>query len=274
MKLETKLTKPVCFIKMATTGNNPSKDRIVELSITKFIDGKDPVSVTRRFNPGVEIPEGAIAIHKITDEDVKSEPLFKDRAANIAGFINDCDFIGFNIGKFDLRILLEEFNRSGIEFSTHNKKIIDLYSIYRRFNPSNFNAVAESYGIEVTENAASNQYVNSSIELFNNMMKSHIGKDLPTGETVTDDMETLNDLFNPKKGSLDLAGKIVLNKDGRPVFNFGKHKGKLISEICINEEPGYFNWLTTTAKDMPSNSISVLKDIVAKASKHLSEVGE
>ena len=81
-------------------------------------------------------------------------------------------------------------------------------------------------------------------------------------------------MFNPKKGYLDLAGKIVLNKDGRPVFNFGKHKGKLISEICINEEPGYFNWLTTTAKDMPSNSISVLKDIVAKASKHLSEVGE
>jgi DNA polymerase-3 subunit epsilon len=31
-------------------------------------------------------------------------------------------------------------------------------------------------------------------------------------------------------------------KDGHPVFNFGKHKGRKVEDI-FNEEPQYYDWM-------------------------------
>ena len=30
---------------------------------------------------------------------------------------------------------------------------------------------------------------------------------------------------------VDLAGRMILNDEGKEVFNFGKHKGKLVTEV-------------------------------------------
>jgi len=39
-----------------------------------------------------------------------------------------------------------------------------------------------------------------------------------------------------------LPGRIVLNEKGIEVFNFGKHKGKPVSEVFKNE-PSYYSWI-------------------------------
>ncbi len=84
MKLN--LTKTICFFDLETTGTNISKDRIVEISILKvFPDGKEE-SKTWLVNPEMKIPKEVIAIHGITDEDVKDKPTFKELAKEIHNF--------------------------------------------------------------------------------------------------------------------------------------------------------------------------------------------
>ena len=99
MNLKLTSDKPVVFIKVQTTGVDPNKDRILELSLIKFVEGQDPVSVTRRFNPGIDIPEEATAENGIRNEDVVNEVPFEEKAESIKSFLKDCDFVGFSIRK-------------------------------------------------------------------------------------------------------------------------------------------------------------------------------
>lgn len=109
MKLN--LTKPLVFFDLETTGINITHDRIVEISIIKvWPDGRE-VERTRRVNPEMHIPEEATAIHHITDEDVAGEPTFKQIAKSLAEIFNDSDIAGFNSNRFDIPLLIEEFNR-------------------------------------------------------------------------------------------------------------------------------------------------------------------
>ncbi len=42
--------------------------------------------------------------------------------------------------------------------------------------------------------------------------------------------------------TLDFAQRIAINEDGNPTINFGKHKGKLVTDV-FKQEPGYYGWL-------------------------------
>ena len=42
--------------------------------------------------------------------------------------------------------------------------------------------------------------------------------------------------------TVDLAGRIVRNKQDVEVFNFGKHKGRPVKEV-FEREPSYFDWM-------------------------------
>jgi DNA polymerase-3 subunit epsilon len=58
---------------------------------------------------------------------------------------------------------------------------------------------------------------------------------------VKNDMEVLSNLTTKTK-NVDLAGRIVYNDDGVPVFNFGKHKDKPVADV-LKKEPGYYSWM-------------------------------
>ena len=48
--------------------------------------------------------------------------------------------------------------------------------------------------------------------------------------------------FSTRTEFLDYAGRIALNGDNQAVFNFGKHKGKLVAEV-LKTEPSYYDWM-------------------------------
>jgi len=54
---------------------------------------------------------------------------------------------------------------------------------------------------------------------------------------------------------VDLAGKIVLGIDGRPVYAFGKSKG-----VPVVDDPGYARWMLNS--DFPSQTKMVLREIL------------
>lgn len=48
--------------------------------------------------------------------------------------------------------------------------------------------------------------------------------------------------FSSRGTNVDLAGRIVLNENKIPVFNFGKHNGKPVTEV-FEKEPSYYSWM-------------------------------
>jgi DNA polymerase-3 subunit epsilon len=51
---------------------------------------------------------------------------------------------------------------------------------------------------------------------------------------------------------------IKFNEDGHEIFNFGKHKGKKVSDI-LTQEPGYYSWMQNA--DFPMFTKKVLTSI-------------
>jgi DNA polymerase-3 subunit epsilon len=58
---------------------------------------------------------------------------------------------------------------------------------------------------------------------------------------VQNDVRELSD-FSTHHRNADLMGQIIFSKEGKEVFNFGKHKGKTVEEVFI-QEPSYYNWI-------------------------------
>src|SRR5699024_221809 len=130
--MELKLKRPLVFLDLETTGVDPAKDRIIEISLVKVRpDGGKEVK-TRRLNPGMPIPPEATAIHHITDDDVKDEPHFEQIAKSLAAYIEGCDLAGYNSNKFDIPVLAEEFLRAGVDVDLKKRKFIDVQNIFHK----------------------------------------------------------------------------------------------------------------------------------------------
>ena len=81
--MKIKLSKPICFFDLETTGINISKDRIVEISILKVYPNSNKESRTWLVNPEISIPSEVSKIHGITNEMVINEPNFKEIGSQI-----------------------------------------------------------------------------------------------------------------------------------------------------------------------------------------------
>jgi DNA polymerase-3 subunit epsilon len=153
-------------------------------------------------------------------------------------------------------------------FPIYKRKVIDLLSFYRRMNPRSFQSAMKEYCSQDVPSTIKNssEYLEMSVDLFNNMLSKHMGQKVEDEDVpveVVDDFTILSKLFNPKIDALDSRGNILINKTNRPIFNFGKHKGKVIIDIA-NEDPNYIDWLSN-AKDISKETVELIKSIISKA---------
>ena len=69
--MKLKLSKPIIFFDIESTGLDIAKDRIVEISILKVFPDEHEECYTYRLNPQIPISEEATKVHGITNEDIK-----------------------------------------------------------------------------------------------------------------------------------------------------------------------------------------------------------
>lgn len=245
MKLQLK--KPICFFDLETTGTSVSKDRIVEIAITKvFPDGTEEIKC-RKLNPTIPIPIEASLVHGIYDEDIKDEPTFKQVAKGLHDFMKDCDLGGFNSNKFDVPLLLEEFHRVDIEFKIDNINLVDVQNIFHQMEQRTLVAAYKFYCDKDLTNAHSAEAdTNATYEVLQSMLDKYKGteftdKEGNTSIPVVNDIEQLA-VFSKRNNNVDLAGRFVFDKNNVECFNFGKHKGKPIEQV-LSEEPSYYAWM-------------------------------
>jgi DNA polymerase III subunit epsilon len=127
MKLNLKI--PLCFFDLETTGINITQDRILEIAVIKVMPNGEVLRKSNVVNPTIPIPAESTAIHGISEADVKDKPTFKEVAKDYARFFEGADLAGFNILKFDVPMLVEEFLRAGVDFDYSRKKLIAIRCI-------------------------------------------------------------------------------------------------------------------------------------------------
>ena len=265
MEHQLKLTKPLAFFDLETTGIQVQKDRIVEISIAKAnIDGSVDIK-TRRVNPGIPIPLEASLVHGIYDEDVKDEPNFKQIAKSMAQFLEGCDLAGFNSNRFDVPMLVEEFLRSDVDFDTKNRRLVDAQRIFHMMEPRNLTAAYKFYCQKDLIGAhGAEADVLATLEVLNAQVKHYKNTSMKDAEgneyfPIQNDVAVLHQLS--ASNSIDFANRMVYNKDQVAVFNFGKYIGRPIADV-LKTDPSYYDWMMKG--DFPMDTKRKLTEIKLK----------
>lgn len=246
--MNLQLECPIVFFDLETTGTNVSKDRIVELFAKKIHPQGQEEEYYQLINPNMEIPYGASKVHGITNEKVAFEPYFEDVAPAIAEFFSGCDVGGYNILRFDVPILIEEFYRSNLENPLENANFVDSMAIFHKMVPRSLAGALKYYRNKDLVNAHSAKGdVLATIEVFEAQIQQH--------DQLPESTEKIEQFTLNGKTIIDYAGYFVKDQSGDIVFNFGKHKNKIASQ-----EQSYLQWMLQS--DFPIQTKRVIQKII------------
>ncbi len=102
-------TEELVSIDLETTGVYPSKDRIVEVALVRFLpDGRVLDSYTSLVNPCRDVT--ASSCHGISASLVTNAPKFEEIAGDVLAFLQNVAAVGHNV-PFDLSFIRSEFAR-------------------------------------------------------------------------------------------------------------------------------------------------------------------
>ena len=260
MKLN--LRNPLCVFDIETTGTSITKDRILEIAIIKLMPNGEQQRKVFVLNPTIPIPPESTKFHGLTDEDVKDKPTFKEVAKELLRFLEGADIAGFSVMKLDIPILVEEFIRCGIDFDYSRKKIVDAQKIFHLMEKRTLKAAYKFYvDKELNDFHSAEADADATLEVLLAQVEKYEGQnvtdasDKKVGE-IRNDMETLAKITS--LDMVDLAGRMIRNEKGEEIFNFGKHKNKLVLQV-FKEEPAYYDWMMNG--DFPMDTKRKLTEI-------------
>ncbi len=231
MKLE--LQRPLAFIDLETTGISISNDKIVEIAIVKIMPDGSKLVKRKLINPQMPIPKNASDVHGITDEMVKDAPTFKQVANELKQFMDNCDMGGYNSNRFDVPLLIEEFSRAGMEFSIDGRKMVDAQKVFHQMEQRTLSAAYKFYCGKSLEEAHSAE---ADATATWEVLEAQVERYPALGNTVESIVK-----FTGEDDIVDFARRFI-KVDGIEIFNFGKHKGKAVTEV-LKAEPQYYDWM-------------------------------
>jgi len=243
------LDRPLAFIDIEATGVYPRTDRVIDLSIATVLpDGTRRID-NFRFNPGVPIPPEASAIHGIKDADVAQSPSFPQKADAVLKALGDSDLAGFNLARFDIPILAEEFLRAGKPFYVELRRVIDVQRIFHRREPRDLTAALAFYCGEVHANAhGAEADALATLKIFEAQVSRY--KDLPHS---VQELHQYCDVRHPDW--VDRSGRLKWLK-GEVVLNFGKKRGFPLRQL-IQSDPNFVKWLLNS--DFPRDMQEIVR---------------
>ncbi len=244
------LTRPLAFIDLETTGINLSADRIVEIAIVKLLSDGSRKVYRKLVNPEMAIPAGSTEVHGITDEMVKDAPTFKKIAGEIKQFLDTCDLGGYNSNRFDVPLLMEEFLRVGVELDMKGRKMVDVQKVFHMMEQRTLGAAYKFYcQKELTDAHSAEADAAATLEILEAQVERYpnLGNNIDSILKFTGD-----DMI------VDFARRFIMEK-GIEVFNFGKHKGRPVTEV-LKAEPQYYDWMMKG--DFPLHTKQKLTEIL------------
>src|SRR5688572_4241575 len=140
------LQKPIVFFDLETTGTSTATDRIVEICAIRLHPDGSRKELHHLLNPTIPISAGATAVHGITDEMVAGKPTFGDLLDELYPFFYGADLAGYNIKRFDVPMLMEEFHRyKKYPINVNEVKLVDAMGIYHSKEKRDLSAAVRFY---------------------------------------------------------------------------------------------------------------------------------
>jgi DNA polymerase III subunit epsilon len=249
--MDLKLSRPIVFFDLETTGVQVAKDRIVEISVFKVFPNGNKESKTWLVNPTIPIPAETTAVHGITDEKVANEPSFKELANEIKNMMEGSDLAGYNSNRFDIPLLAEEFLRVDVDFDMKKHHAVDVQNIFHKMEQRTLSAAYKFYCSKDLENAHSAEADTlATYEILTAQLDKY--------SELENDIEFLSKFSTRGNSSVDMAGFIVMNDKSQECFSFGKYKGQTVSSV-LESNPGYYSWIQQA--DFPLFTKKVLTEI-------------
>ncbi|RMG77330.1 MAG: 3'-5' exonuclease [Bacteroidetes bacterium] len=247
--MEFNLERDICFFDLEATGLNVIRDRIMQIAIIKYFkDGREPQKLDMLINPGIPIGAEAFSVHGISPQDVANKPTFAQVAQKLYDFIGDADLAGYNISRFDVPLLMEEFARAGIDFSVENRHIVDMQRIFYKMEPRTLGAALKYYCGKKMENAHNALAdVEATIDVLKGQLKMYESVDYEDADgnviprPIRNDMKALHE-FTQDANGIDVTNRLKYNEAGEVVFNFGKYIGQPVKKILANDKQ-YYHWI-------------------------------
>ncbi len=244
------LKKNIVFFDVETTGLSVVKDRILQIALIKyFADGREPEELQMLINPSIPISEESIAIHGITPKDLANKPTFIQVAQKLFDFIGNADLGGYNSNRFDIPMLMEEFDRAGLDFDVSNRKLIDVQRIFYRMEPRTLKAAVRYYcnGKELEEAHDALEDIRATVDVFKGQLAMYEGKNFQDEDgnwieqPIKNDIAALHDFTNDVK-IIDATQRLKYDSNGVVVFNFGKYMNQPVAEILYKDRQ-YYYWI-------------------------------
>src|SRR5215212_3596959 len=247
------LKKPLAFIDIEATGTNVSTDRIVEIAIVKLlVDGNRTVK-RKIINPQIPIPQVCIDMHGITNEMVKDAPVFKQVAQEIKQSLDGCDLACYNAYRLDIPLLMEEFIRAEVDFEMKGRKVVDVQKIFHQMEQRTLSAAYKFYCSKSLEGAHGAEVdATATAEILNAQLERYP----QLGNNVESILKAIGE-----DSIIDFARRFVYDDKGTEIFNFGKHKGRAVSDV-LKSEPQYYDWMMKG--EFPRNTKQKLTEIYTR----------
>ncbi|MFN4079289.1 MAG: exonuclease domain-containing protein [Saprospiraceae bacterium] len=247
--MQLNLQRELVFIDLETTGLNVMRDRIIQIGMIKLYPGnREPDEFNALINPGIPISEDAMAVHGITPKDLANKPTFAQIGPKIHAFIGQADLAGYNSNRFDIPMLIEEFDRIGIEFHLEKRRLIDVQRIFYKMEPRTLKAAYRLYcNAELEEAHDALSDVRATVEVFKGQLRRYENCDLldengaRIPNPVRNDIQVIHDFVNDLN-FVDATQKLRVQSNGVVVFNFGKYAGQPVVEV-FKKDRNYPNWI-------------------------------
>ena len=195
---------------------------------------QDPATA---LNPRMHVQDqlaDPLRVHGIGDEDVRDCPSFKEIAKSLAAQIEGCDLAGFNSNRFDIPVLAEEFLRADVNIDLSKRKFVDVQTIFHKMEQRTLSAAYKFYcGKDLDDAHSAAADAKATYEVLKAQLDRY--------PDLKNDIRFLSE-YSSFTNNVDFAGRMIYNDKGEEIFNFGKYKGRLVTEV-LKADPGYYAWM-------------------------------
>lgn len=131
-----------------TTGISFASDRITEIALVKYVDGRFTECMQTLVDPEITISQRITELTGITNEMVRNKPKFYEIAGDIKRFIGDGVIIGYNVG-FDIGMLDSYYKETGYKYENEYIDVMQdvMRSKFRGGGNNKLVTVAKKLGI-------------------------------------------------------------------------------------------------------------------------------
>jgi DNA polymerase III subunit epsilon len=239
--------RPIVFLDCEATDKNPQIAKIIEVAAIKiFPDGREAERFQTLVNPLQGIPDEVRELTGITDEDIHDAPPWSQVARPFLAFVDGAYICGFGAQDYDIPLLWAECHRARENWEIELSTVLEVANLYKKMEPRTLAAAVAWYlGGNLKDAHRAMNDAEALLQVLPAMLVRYEGM-------IPGNFRELAG-FCAYDRRLDIAGKIILNEEGVPVFNIGDQKG-----VPVAKNTKFSEWMLGKA-DFSENTKQVIR---------------